>query len=289
MKFLLKIFVFVFLLADCAPPRPRIIVIQMDDEASEGKGGERQPERSWDKPCLESKVCEETCDDIYKDPEGKIQCIEKLSVKRVEFLWGIYEILKNPALEDLNGIHPEDLRVFLNVSLEPFITLAGRMTQLSAKTALRWLVEGRLFAEVIHNEDYDFEVLKALLAPIHTDTIQALNTPLYKGRSFLDMAADKNNRPALSWVHDFFDDICRRADTYIQCMFTDYYCLLELKPKTESFYFNWPPFYELLEKVLEDARPDSLSAGHWWKKGMDTDDLDRWKGDPNNICGLAEF
>ena len=297
MKKALRGFMLVLLPISCFSPTPpptrraRVSIERSDtsDPKQTRVLEEAQEEHAASGPCAGDKSCESACRAIYKHRKHKDLCVQRLPFRQVELLEGIYAIFSSPQRKDLNNINPRDLRVLMGISPEPLITLSARMRPVEAKTILTWLAEEKPFMEVIYEEDLDFKVLKAFLAQINSDEILALSTPIYRGSSFIDLAVEKKNDPAVNWIHGFFDEDCRSVDSYTECVFRWRYCRLTLKPRTESFFFGYDPFYDLLVKAAEDNRPSNLPAGHWWKKKPDIDDWDRWLGPPNDVCGLAVF
>ena len=250
---------------------------------------EARQEHSASGPCAGNRTCEDTCKIIYKHREYKELCVRHLPRRQVELLEGIYAIFSRPRRKDLDNINPRDLQVLMSVSPEPILTLSAGLRPVEAKILLTWLAEERSFMEVIYEEDLDFKVLKGLLAQINRDENYALSAPIHEGNSFIDLAVEKQNDPAVDWIHGLFHDDCRTVDSYTECVFRDRYCRLTLKPRTENFFFGYDPFYKLLEKAAEENRPASLPSSHWWKKDPDINNWDRWRGPPNDICGLAVF
>lgn len=239
-------------------------------------------------PCSENRDCEEICDDIYEHRPDKNRCVKELPVRQVELLEEVYDTLNRDInREDLDKITPNDLQILMYISVDPVITLASRMNAAEAKEVLTWLAESKEPVEIFKVEDKKLKILKALLAGLNENKTLALNTPISKGDRFIEIALDKGNYTAVDWVHAFFDEDCGPVNNYTECVFKDHYCNLTLNTRAESSYFEYDPFSELLEKVLEDARPSSPPL--WWNDGVDMDDLDTWLDDPHNVCAAAEF
>ena len=297
MKKALRGFILVLLPASCFSPFPpagrdeKVFTAQSSgpDPRQTRILREAEEEHAASGPCAGNKSCEDICKTVYKHREYKELCIHRLPRRQVELLEGIYEIFSRPRRKDLNNINPRDLQTLMSLSLEPIVSLAKKLQPVEAKTVLTWLAEEEPFMEVIYEEDLDFKILRAFLARLSGDENTALSAPVHEGNNFIDLAVKEENDPAVDWVHDFFDESCRSLDGYTECVFRDHYCRLTLKPRTESFFFSYEPFYDLLKKTAESNRPSNLPAGHWWTQKPDINNWDRWRGAPNDVCGLAVF
>ena len=237
--------------------------------------------------CAKDKDCKDACGDIFKHRANKKQCLDKLPVRQVELLQGVYDILKKPSENALNKMKLDDLQVLLGISTEPFETLAGRMSATEAKRTLNWLAKNNDPVEVVKKEDGEFKILKELLKKVNTDADTALSAPISRGNNFIEVATDEDNDLALAYVHEFFEDDCGSASNYEECVFKNHYCDLDLNDDTEESYLGYPPFDSLLEEVLETARP-TTGAPSWWTERTDIDDIDTWLG-ANDVCGKADF
>lgn len=289
--FLIPLFL---LLEGCTNPPPVI------DPRDDGTGPIERPlpkqealfKKAYEKhgssgSCLESKDCKKICDTIYRHRATKALCVNELPVKQVELLEEVYVILKEPLRKDLDEINSDDLQVFLGIAVEPATALINRMSQAEARETLTWLAKNKTSAGIFKNWDKRFKILKAVLRKIHQDPDRALSAPIYKGDNFIEISVEKRNDRTVDWVHDFFDEDCGTVNNYTECMFKEHYCNLDLNSRTESSYFEYDPFLELLEHTLDDARPPS--APPWWNERVDIDNLDSWLDEPHNVCNAAEF
>lgn len=236
--------------------------------------------------CAADKECEEICDDIFKHRADSKECSETLPIRQVEFLQDVYDVLKEPSKDDLENINLDDLKILLDISTEPVETLAGRMSDTEVKRVLIWLAKDDEAVEAVQKKDKEFKVFKALFGKFNSNMNTALSAVISKGNDFIEVAVDEENDKALDWVHEFFGEDCNDAANYNECVFKDRYCHLNLKDKAEEYYFRYEPFKELVEKVLEEARPAGVP---WWSEGTDIDDIDTWLSDPHDICGRADF
>ena len=285
---------FFFLIQGC--PQPATDPIPIDDTTPPPERPSSKQEAIFKKaneehgssgPCSRSRDCEEICEDIYKHRANKALCVNELPVKQVELLEEVYAILKEPHRKDLDEINSDDLQVLLGIAVKPVIDLINRMSQAEAREILTWLAEDKTSSGIFKSWDRRFEILKAGLRKLHQDPDRALSAPIYKGDNFIEIAVEKRNDRAVDWIHDFFNEDCGTVNNYTECMFKEHYCNLELDSRTESSYFEYDPFLEILEQTLDDARPSS--APPWWNERVDIDDLDSWLEEPHNVCEAAEF
>lgn len=239
-----------------------------------------------DGECAKDKSCKDICGDIFKDRSDKNNCLEKLSIRQVELLEEVYDVLKEPSADDLERMDLDNLQVLLGVSTEPVETVLDHIDEKETKKVLTWLARDSKATEVIQEKDEELKILKNLLGNIDSDVDVALSAAISKGDSFIEIAADKENDVALGWVHEFFEEDCGDSSSYNQCVLKDHYCDLSLNSEAEEYYLVYKPFAELLEEVLKEAIPSNPPS--WWDDRTDIDDIDTWLG-PNDVCDQADF
>ena len=243
-------------------------------------------DRSGNGECERDRDCKKICGDIFKVRADKQVCLEDLPIQQVELLEKVYDVLSEPSERDLKEMDLDSLQVLLSISIKPVETAADRMSQTETKKTLAWLGENNKAAEIIQKKDKDFNILKNLLKNINLDAETALSAPIDRGDNFIEIAADKKNKVALAWVHEYFEEICSDDPDYTKCVFKDHYCVLKLNGEAEEYYLGYELFDKILEDVLQEARPSSPPS--WWDERVDIDEIDTWLGD-NDVCGQAEF
>ena len=275
-KTLLILVLMVSVLMGCPPP-----------PGGPGPGDEPDPgDRSGNGECERDRECKDICDDIFKVRADKKVCLEELPVRQVELLEKVYDVLSEPSERDLKEMDLDSLQVLLSVSIKPVEKAMDRMNETETKKTLAWLAENDKAVEIIKRKDRDFNILKNLLKNINADIDAALSNSIDRGDNFIEIAADKKNKMALAWVHEYFEEDCNNAANYNECVFKDHYCELDLNGEAEEYYLGYELFDKLLEEILEEARPSSPPA--WWDERMDIDEIDTWLG-ANDVCGQADF
>ena len=115
--------------------------------------------------CEGDDDCEDICSDIYRSRADKNDC-EELSVAQVERLEEVSEVFEDPDLDDLEELDLSDVEVYLNISIEPLHKLIGKYNSREAKDFLAWIAQNSDAAELLEDEDDDYEVLSRLFNEI---------------------------------------------------------------------------------------------------------------------------
>lgn len=236
--------------------------------------------------CGRDQACKETCDDLFRSYRHRNDC-EDLSVEAVKAIKEIVEVMENPNIEDLEGLDFEVLELLFDISSDPLKEAISRMTQQQQKHILTWLAEDAwTTARIIIDSEDEFEILEELFGEKEEEIISNLNRNIDSGDSFVEIALDEGNEEVLVWIHDFFEEKCDDATRqYERCVFEQYYCKLSLSTYAEDEFFRYEFFEYTLDTVLENHRPETLAADHWWGKEVDAVELDAWKSEPHNVCG----
>ena len=245
------------------------------------------------KVCEGDDDCEEICDDIFSRRADREDC-EELPIKQVERLEIVYEVFEDPDEDNLEKLDLDDLRVLMNISIQPIDRLVEKMSRGEMTNVLFWIARDEDVATIFEKEDQDFAIFKILLEEFdNTDSSSfvpstALSKTLDSGLNFIEIASEENNSVALEWVHELFEDICSDEDDYEECLFDTNYCAMTFDTDTEEAYFDEEFFERFLDSILEDFRPSS-SPPAWWTTDVEADELDSWKSSPNDVCSNADF
>ena len=215
--------------------------------------------------CEGNDDCEEMCDDIYDRRRDKEDC-EDLSVRQVELLKDVYELLEDPDLDDLEGIDLEDLDVLINISIEPLDDRVGKYSRREAKEMLVWIASSSAVANLFEKEDDDFKILKKLLGEINSDSLSALKATLDSGDSFMEIAVEESNEEAALWIHDFMEEeLCSGNVESAACLqkYCDLARAMNNDPAKDMLDFEF--FEEYLENIVEEG-----VNGNEWARGRRT-------------------
>ncbi|MGI9549103.1 MAG: hypothetical protein ACR2M7_03915, partial [Bdellovibrionales bacterium] len=235
--------------------------------------------------CEGDDDCEDICSDIYSSRADKNDCEEKLSVNQVEQLEIVSEAFEDPDLDDLEELDLEDVEVYLNISIEPLHKLIAKYNSREARDFLTWIAQNADAAEVLEDEDDDYEVLYRLFGRIHTDKyFEALEVNLDGGDNFMDLSVEADNEFALEWVYEYIED--KEANCSSETTGTpEVNCLkswCKLGADMDPDYAEELPEYRFFESYLdhvigskingEDDEDDGDACG-------EVGDKDKWNGD----------
>ena len=269
--------------------QPTTVIESPSEESGRRSSGDNNNSRGRGE-CDRDRRCESICDSIFQSRKAKLDC-EELDIAAVEPMEEVVKVLEDPKWEALEALDLSVLRALLKISLDPLQTAIGRMTQTEKKRFLEWVVLGTDAAQILEDVEVEFEILKELFGSGQETITKDLNKKISDGENFVTLAMERENEVVLNWLHGFFEHICQRADPAVsKCVLTDFYCDLSLDSEEEEGFFIYEFFEEVLDEVLTQDRPASLSADHWWEDNgeTDADDLDRWKTSPHNVCKCLE-
>lgn len=161
---------------------------------------------SGGKLCSSDSSCVEICDRIFSLDFDEEDC-KQLSAPQVYRFEKIYNSILEKELVFLQEIDFFDLRVFLNVSPEPFLKILRTLGPVSTKVFLNWIASDWRVAEIFNKEDWDFLFLEIFLNEIQLSPIDSLKEEVVEGRTFIELAWLKQNDPALFWLDDYFKKV----------------------------------------------------------------------------------
>lgn len=165
--------------------------------------GQSQEIYSGGKLCSSDNSCVEICNHIFSLDFDRQDCLQ-LSAPQIRRFEKIYNNILEKELNSLKKIDAFDLKVFLNVSPEPFLKPLQTLGPVSAKVFLNWIADDWQVAEVFHKEDFDFLFLEIFLNEIQPSPISSLKEEVIEGNTFVELAWLKQNDSALFWLDNFF-------------------------------------------------------------------------------------
>ena len=187
-----------------------------------------------DNTCSEKASCLKICNEIFVLDEDQKDCYE-LPAPQVDQFQELYHHVLEKKIESLQEINVFDLKVFLNLSLEPFYRSIKTLGPFFAKNFLTWIAIDWRVAKVFGEEDKDFLFLEVFLNKISYLPISSLKEEIIEGRTFVELAWLKQNDPALLWLNTYFEkkkcsDLTK--EEVKNCMLAQY-CLLSPSLKND--------------------------------------------------------
>ena len=219
--------------------------------------------------CEGDDDCEDLCSDIYSSRSDKNDC-EELSVDQVESLEVVSEAFEDPDIDDLEELDLSDVEVYLNISIEPLHKLIGKYNSRKARHFLTWIAQNSDAAEVLEDEDDDYEVLSRLFDEIVsiTDSTSATRIfPALKANvdsgTFMDLAVEAGNEFALEWVYDYIEDQetdCSgsTSDNKIDCLAK--WCSLGASMSRRDEYADELLEYDFFQDYLDNVISEKING-----------------------------
>ncbi len=243
--------------------------------------------------CEGDDDCEEICDDIYNSRRDRNDC-EELSVAQVERFEEMYEILEDPDEDDLQDIDMSDagdFDVFINISIEPLHKLVGKYNTREAKDFLAWIAGDEDVAEILEDEDDDYEVLDTLLDELNTDAFLALAVNIDSSDNFMDLAVVAGNEKALEWIHDYLEsehDDCKLETNAGKHNCLVGYCALGVAMQdrnAEDLLDN----HEYFQDYIDDLISDKINGDDTIVGEGETRTTTKWDADEDSPNQIEEY
>ena len=152
--------------------------------------------------CTSDSSCRTICDQLFILDEDKKDCTQLYRPQVYQFE-ELYSHLLEKKQSSLEKIDPFDLRVFLNISPQPFLRVLRTLGSISIKTFLIWLLEDWRVAEAFYKEDFDFLFLEIFLNELDLSPIDSLKEKISEDRTFFELSWIKQNDPALFWLSSY--------------------------------------------------------------------------------------
>ena len=220
--------------------------------------GDRDYSQQTTGECATDGDCSSVCKDIFDSRSDKDDC-EKLSISEVDNMKEFFKILEKPDEDDLVDLDYSALESIIDISFEPIKDLASKYTSSESKEILKWFVEDPDSANIIQDEEEDFEYLEAILENLDNDVVEALGVSIQGRDGFLDKVVETESTPLLEWVHDFLEEGSKNSKNrdcsgLSTCVF-DKYCRLASKIDTQTRrdLIDFSVFENLMEELFDDV------------------------------------
>ncbi len=158
-----------------------------------------------DKACALDYSCAPICASVFSLAGDQRDCARYPAPQAHQFE-KLYDRVLKRDLDLLKEISAFDLKVFLNVSLEPLARSFKSLDLVSAKIFLQWIAGDWEIAKTISEEDCNFLFLEIFLNELHVSPIKALREEVAAGRTFIQLAWLKQNDFALAWLDNYFEE-----------------------------------------------------------------------------------
>ena len=254
-----------------------------------------------------SHECYDLCKKMYKRSDDRKECLE-LTPDNIETIYEVFKALESGRLSHLEGIDVEPFDWFINVSIAGFDFLIRREYKRSeAEDVLIWISENEEVAEVMRDEDDDFETLEELLSLVDRFELETVEEPFIKlidRHTLLEYAINAGNDIAIDYFLDYFFQThrsCRNNKKItIACLTVICKIGASIDERDRENIFDSSIFADFIEDIIKEKinGADSASGEKWIKgtgdKKIDSlNDLDdSWADnvwDPDNgkrpLCG----
>ena len=225
--------------------------------------------------------CEDQCDDLFNGRDQE-ECLD-LSVNEVQGMWNAFDedkgILEDPDDDELEEIHPEDIRNALDINERIWDDFIDDYGTSEAGDVLFWIATNECIYEAL-DDIFDEDDLEGLLADIFDQVdngglmaaaLEPLGDEADDDETFLYLADQEGNDKAVELVHELLWDQClasnqgvtaaRRAmynrvtetdDKSSACLLGELYC----KQEDEDYIFE-----DVFENVVKNELDNFIRGG----------------------------
>ena len=226
--------------------------------------------------CESDRECKRMCQRIFRTGRTRNEC-EDLSIRNVESLFAVHEVLEEPELEELKEMSFNDFKQLMDIETAPLRNQIKKYSNVETRDFLAWMATDRKAADFMAEEDDDYDMLDTLLTKLKTSPIEALRSNIDRG-SLLEIAIEENNDILLEYIHIYFKEGSSNSGNSVcrddRCTF-EKYCRLTggigLRERRELIDAS-VDFDSLLQDLVEDFGTEA-----------DEDDLDDRK-DYKDYC-----
>ena len=154
----------------------------------------------------ESHECYVLCKSMYKRKPDQEECAE-LTPDNIEAMYEMWQDLETGRLNNLENIDAEHFDWFLKVSIAGFDSLIRGYKRSEAEEVLVWIAENDDIAEVMRDEDDDFETLEELLSLVERFELDSVEEPFIAEidrKTLFEYAIETGNDIAMDYFFDYF-------------------------------------------------------------------------------------
>ena len=231
--------------------------------------------------CEGSENCEDVCDDIFSRRRDKQDCYELPETLVFDF----EELLESAEDGDVDSIDSGVLECLLDIDETEFARAVKKMSRREAKDFLFAVSEDDSLAEVLEDEDDEFNILKQLLnkATGSNKLNRQLREEIEDDKGFIWLAGE-GSEFVWDWLDNYVGDVCDGSNSGDVCPGGDNigaYCkvLLEFKDRDlEDFLSDADFFADEFEEEVEDEE---------YLYEVDNSPGSRYKGDFKDYCQMV--
>ena len=228
--------------------------------------------------------CYESCDEIYSSRRDQKDC-EELTVRQIEKLKELSNLLEDARESDLASIEPDIFELHLSFSiraLDDLIDGFQRRNQASkAENIMIWLVSNENMAEIFEDVDRDYKTLNKLLNVIEPFQSDKIYIPFSKlvdsSDTLMDIIAKERDSTdfVLKWVMDFIEESPSCSDTISESCF-EVYCKIGSVMNKDDVYRLLDK--DVFERYIDNILEDTINSSNWdppnGKAAEDLEDVD---------------
>ena len=228
----------------------------------------------------EDHECYSLCKEIYKRVDDREECRE-LTPDNIEDIYDVWAALETGRLSNLEEIDVEHLDWFINLSIAGFDSLIRDYKRSEAEDVLIWIAENEEVAEVMRDEDDDFETLEELLSLVDRFELDTVENPFVEEidrKTLFEYAIATGNDIAMDYFLDYFFQThksCRKGSITVACLTVVCSIGDSIDERDREEMFDSNIFSDFVKDIIKDTINGSTSSsGDKWIKGTGDSKID---------------
>ena len=243
----------------------------------------------------EGDECYDLCRSMYKRKPDQEECAE-LTPDNIEAMHEMWQDLETGRLNNLENIEAEHFDWFLKVSIAGFDSLIRGYKRSEAEEVLVWIAENDDIAEVMRDEDDDFETLEELLSLVERYELDSVEEPFIAQidrKNLFEYAIGTGNDLAMDYFFDYFFQTHKSCwkDNEISVPCLTVVCTIgaSIDERDRESLFDSYIFADFVGDIIKDTINGSTSSsGEKWIKGTGDQKIDNIN-DLDNSWADAEW
>ena len=198
--------------------------------------------------CWQFSECKTFCEDLFFKKEQRKECYN-WPISLLEDFQNLQNIMKEESFSDIEA---PVFKCFLKLTEDRKTILFKDFDKEDAKEFLEEVANNPELAFALAGEDKgDFSILRILFKKIKNRIPSAMSEELSKGKNFLILLDEDDNRSAWVWFNDYIIDYCRGDSSCKEPL--DYYCeiLEDVRHKTLTEFFENSHFKRKYKNDIE--------------------------------------
>ena len=208
--------------------------------------------------------CYEQCKKMYywKGLDVK-ECQKTLNIPQINILEDTFNLLWEPDFEELQSLHPDNLKAYLNISNSALSRIIRKYGSKEIEHFILWIIYKEEITKIFEDSYTNFNTLADLLYRVAPYTERDIYEPFIEtlgSEKLMPAIIKAENETAMDWFLDFINKTnkaCARDTSSKDCF--NIYCsigrAIDKSSRMDWIYFD--SFESYLSDIIHNKTPDA--------------------------------